>query len=390
MGRFLFSTFSEEGFFFPAIGLGRHLVACGHSVAMVAEESGRLLLESNGIECLATSREDAISCRVGTWGDQESISCHRVALKRAIEAFQPHVMVVSALTLSGLIVREEIKIPTAVLGFASYLFPRERREAHEPSDAIEGLRWWRYSETFRILETARARLGLSPHNDNWKVPSLLGDLYLLRTVPALEDFDFGLPTNVRFVGACVWEPESEDDAVSAWVDRCRNTDLPIVYAQVGRSFKGASLWPALNEAFATDRIAVIASVSRCDVTVSDIPTNFLVLPRPYQNSILTHAAATVCDGHSTAVLGSLLHGVPCVLAPNGSGTEEIAFRCQRAGVAEVLHRTTLTSRCLRAATVAKFADSGIRAACSRMQRHFAEYPGFVAAGLAVESLLVTG
>ncbi len=76
---------------------------------MVAEESGRLLLESNGIECLAISHEDAISCRVGTWGDQESISCHRVVLRRAIEAFQPNAIVMSALNLSGLIVREETK-----------------------------------------------------------------------------------------------------------------------------------------------------------------------------------------------------------------------------------------------------------------------------------------
>lgn len=388
MGRLLFSPFTEEGFLYPAIGLGQHLVARGHLVAMIAEEAGRSLLEGRGILCFPASSAEAISCRVGTWGDQESIACHSGMLKRAIQAFQPDVLVISALNLSGLIAREETNIPTVVLGFASYMYPRAMGEIHKDSDAVERLRWWRYSETVRILEAARARAGLMPSIDDWRCTALLGDLFLLRTIPALEDSGVGLPSRVRFAGACLWEPEGSESQLGTLIDWRKRSGPPVIYVQVGRSFKGASLWPIITEAFAREGVTIVASLSRCDVPIGDVPENFLLLPCVNQSVVLSQARAVICDGHSTAVLGALCKGVPCVLAPNGSGTEEIAFRCQRAGVAEVLTRTAISGAAVRTATLATLGDGALELACSKVRQGFAAFRNFDKAGAEVEKVLL--
>ena len=389
MGRFLLAAFSEEGFFFPAVGLGQHLASRGHNVGVVADEGRRALLESLGLVCFGASGSDAACLRVGTWGDQEAIARHSTVLRHAVQHHKPDVLVVSALMMGGLVVGEVTRLPTAAIGFASYMFPRSDPSASGEASALEKMRWWRYSETLRIFQLARDRGGLAALSDDWRSTRLLGDLLLLRTIPDLEDGGFGLPGHVRFVGPCLWEPDSDSETLNEFVNRCRRLDTPIIYAQVGRSFEGAGLWPTIVAAFGQERVAVVASVSRSEAPAGDVPQNFLVERQVRQSLALAHAGAMICDGHSSAVLGALRYGVPSVLVPNGSGTDEIAHRCQQAGVAEILPSLSVTAAGLRAATVAKFRDADMKVACAGVRQKFSNYSGFERAALAVEELQST-
>ena len=69
-----------------------------------------------------------------------------------------------------------------------------------------------------------------------------------------------------------------------------------------------------------------------DGEIGEIPENFFVRKHIPQGLILPKAKAVICSGHSTAVLGAITHKLPSLIIPCGSGTEDIAERCQCAGV----------------------------------------------------------
>lgn len=388
MGRFLISTFTEDGFLFPAVGLAKQLCTCGHSVAIIADEKGATRLKELNVSWLEVLSASEDACAVKHWGDQDAILQLLPTIRRAISFYQPDALIVTPLSIGALVVGEEEHIPTIVLGFASYLLPRIVHENKISDHESDNLRRWRYSETSSILEGARLRAGLGPSIENYENTRLNGILHLLRTVPALERGGIDLPKCVRFVGACLWEPAALDEALVNTCNRSSHDGVPVIYAQVGRSFKSVSLWSKLVEAFANEKVFVVAAVARCDMLIRVVPKNFLVVRTANQGSILPATQLVVCDGHSTATLGALSDGVPLVLMPNGSGTEEVALMCERSGAASVLPNDgNHHPDALRKATFAAMSDHDLHQACKKNQKQFSQYEGFGIAVTEIESQL---
>ncbi|HEY2747510.1 MAG TPA: nucleotide disphospho-sugar-binding domain-containing protein, partial [Polyangia bacterium] len=123
----------------------------------------------------------------------------------------------------------------------------------------------------------------------------------------------------------------------------------VLYAQPGRAFGGRSYIRELGGAAARHQLRVAAAIARADFAVDELPPRAWCRPHVSADQILPHAVATVANGHTTAVLASLRHGVPLVLVPNGSGTDVIADNCARAGAAVVVPEAELSTDALDAA-----------------------------------------
>jgi UDP:flavonoid glycosyltransferase YjiC (YdhE family) len=78
--------------------------------------------------------------------------------------------------------------------------------------------------------------------------------------------------------------------------------------------------------------------------------------------VLPHCSLVIGSGHPTTVLGALTHGLPLVLLSNGSGTEEAAEACQRAGVAITAPLADATPSVVAALLTRAFGDAALRRA----------------------------
>lgn len=331
--KFLFCSLSNFGFFYPAIGIAKALRQRGHEVLFLTSATLGKIIKKVGFESVVCTEKDNPGFRVDNWGQPFAVAIQVKYLEDAIKNFDPDVIVGQHLTLGPLITRRLYDIPVAILGLAAYLYPAcKSLLKRSPQTEIEERLVWRYGDMMRIYNEACELLNLSPSSANYRETPLLGDLYLLRSVPELEGNIDILPERVHLVGDGLWEPPVHDAKLFEWLQQFETSNKPLIYVQPGRSFDDSKFWPYLVNALKNRPVCVVADVGRMDGEIGEIPDNFFVRKHIPQGLILPKAKAVICSGHSTAILGAITHNLPSLIIPFGSGTEDIAERCQNSGV----------------------------------------------------------
>jgi UDP:flavonoid glycosyltransferase YjiC (YdhE family) len=170
--------------------------------------------------------------------------------------------------------------------------------------------------------------------DTYAHSPLLGDAFLLRSVPELEKDVTALPSRVHCVGDCLWEPPAQTNAaLASWLAEAKASQQPLLYVQPGRVHNGISFWGNLITALKDKPIRVAASVGRIGGEIGIVPANFFVDQHVPQSAILPHASGVICSSTTTAALGAITHGLPLLLVITGDGEQpHIHHRCQQAGV----------------------------------------------------------
>ena len=385
--KFLFCSLNTPGFLYPAIGIAKTLRSRGHQVAFAADISCREILASHRFDRISRGKTDGNSFLVEQWGVPLSIAIQSKHVEYALSCFQPDVLVGQQLTLGPLLVSERRQLPIAILGFCTYLWPVQtvRRDY--------GPKWharvrWRYQDLIETFDAARKLAGLPPSASNPTEPVFLGDLFILRSVPELEQNADGLPKRVRLAGACIWDEVCEDYALDAWLEDARASNRPVVYVQQGRTFHLPSFWALLVEALADSDISVVASVGRIDCNLGDIPSNFFVRPHVPQSAVLNRSMAVVCSANTTAVLGALTAGVPCLLIPAGGEQPDVAEHCVVAEVAGAVDPGELSAKGLRVHLDRLLADGTIKQCAREMALAFSRVDSFPVVADLLEGLAV--
>ncbi|HEX5727269.1 MAG TPA: hypothetical protein VFX98_17490, partial [Longimicrobiaceae bacterium] len=319
--RYLFCSFGSPGFLFPMVGLALALRERGHAVAFAASRSAQPFLDGAGLHRYPRGDRDGDSFDVKRWGQSLSAAIDVKHVEYAADRFHPDVLVSHQLSQSPLIVRERRGLPVAVLGLATYLWPAPGGDSPADPPHVQHRRRESFTDQVRLLNELRALFRLPRLEATPADFPMLGDLFMLRTVPALDPELPGLPAQVHPVGACLWEPPLE--RARAW-DELRGhfaePEAPLVYVQQGRTFHGFGFWPQLVEALADRPLQVVASVGRMDDEVGALPRNVVARPHVSQALVLPRAAAAVSGGYTSVVLAALRHGVPHVLTPvSGEG-----------------------------------------------------------------------
>ncbi len=390
--RFLFCSFESTGFLYPMVGLALELRGRGHQVAFASGLTTRELLDRVGIERVPRGTREGESFRLRNWGLPVNTAIDVKHAEHAVERFAPDALVTHQLCQAPLLVRERQKVPVGVVGMFSYLWPPA--VASIPaifSEEVEAIRRWRLDDTIRIFNGARELFRMPAVLPSPVDLPLLGDLFMLRTVPELEPELGCLPPQVHAVGPCLWEPGVDEDATWAtFRSEFAEPDAPVLYVQQGRTFGGASFWRQLVDDLADCPVQVVAATGRMDEDPGPVPPNFLVRDYVPQGLVLRHARAVVCGGHTSAVLATLSHGLPSVVVPTGGETPDVAEKLVRAGCALSIPADGLTAGALRAAVGEVLDGSALLDGCRRARRALARAASFGPAARLVERLGATG
>jgi MGT family glycosyltransferase len=389
--KFLFCTLGSYGFIYPAIGIAKALKNKGHEVVFVTHLNFIETIEKAGFTRIKRNETDKPSFQVKLWAEPHAVGIQVKHIEYALQQFQADILVGNQLTLGSIIAGEIYNLPVAIIGLAAYLFPTsEILFQKSPRSEAETRIIWRYQTMMGHYYQSRKLLGLPVIHKNFADHPLLGDLCLLQTIPELETEVNHLPQKVHLVGSCLWESNEPDQELSNWLNRPEIINDPLIYVQPGRSFQSIRFWEYLIEALGNLPLKIVASVGRMDGELTNIPPNFFIRDHISQGLILPQAKAVICNGHTTSVLGALTHGLPSLLLPNGSGTEDLAERCQKAGAATILTETEINVNNLQTAVETLLETSDLRQNAQRLQKAFRKIDSFETVASLLENLAMQG
>jgi UDP:flavonoid glycosyltransferase YjiC (YdhE family) len=340
----------------------------GHEVAFVTDVRLQEFLDRAGHRRFERSDPDGPSFQVDTWFHPISIAMQVKHIARALKAFAPDVLIGQSLTLGPLIAADCFHLPVAILGQLTYLFPSALDRCLPPAVLEKSeiyprgaRRLWREAEFISQLNGAREILRMRKVALSDDLNPLLGHLYMVRSVRALEsDIDM-LPAEVHLVGPCTWEDDPVDPQVDDWIQGTKKQGRSLLYVQQGRTFGKPGFWAALMKIVSQMPVAVIASVGRTDQQRADVPPNVFLKAHVPQAQVLGSAAAVIANGNSAVTIGALSAGVPALLVPEGGEQLDVAEVCENAGLAEVWNdRVGIDGAALRSRILRLLDDESLR------------------------------
>jgi UDP:flavonoid glycosyltransferase YjiC (YdhE family) len=335
--KFLFCCLSTPGYVNPAIGLALSLRERGHEAAFVTDISCTERISRQGLRRIPLGHADGPSFQADRWFDAPSVALQMKHISYALNEFHADVLVGQQFTFGPLLVGQHRRIPVAVIGLFCYLWPASQARRDAALAPTEAARIWRHEEMLGSYNKVRTLLGFRPVTSDGYDSPLLGDAFLLRSIPEIQDMDH-LPARVHLVGDCLWEDVGPDPELDDWLSDAISSGSRIVYVHHGREFSNpnSSFWPSVA-ALADLNVRVAASIGRMDYKPKDWPKTFFVRDYVPQGRVLSRASAMIGTANTTVVLGALTSNVPCLFMSRNSGEEpEVAQVCTRAGVAKTL------------------------------------------------------
>jgi MGT family glycosyltransferase len=371
--RYLAALADGGGTVPPELGAIRALVARGHRVTVLADDSMEPEVRTTGAEfrrwTRATNRPDRRPEHdpLRDWEVKNPLQLFDRLIERqlvgpapayaadlddAIGAERPDVVLCSQFTLGAMVAAEAARIPFVVLMPNVYVLPAPGmpplgagfRPARGPlgrlrDRAIGGFtqRVWDKKGLPR-LNALRAELGLQP------LPRFFDQVHraerqLVMTSPAF-DFPATLPPGARYVG-----PVLDDPAWAApWTAPA--DDRPLILVGLSSTFQDQpACLQRIADALGTLRVhGLITTGPALDPSALSAPPNVTVVTSAPHTQVLNHAAAMVTHGGHGTVMKSLAAGVPMVVMPHGRDQADNAARVTNRGAGIALKRTAAVSR----------------------------------------------
>jgi UDP:flavonoid glycosyltransferase YjiC (YdhE family) len=390
MARFLFCSLASPGFLYPAIGLGVSLRRRGHTVAFLTDPVHNTILDRVGLIPVNRAEQSGAGFRVELWGKPLVIALQVKQLENAAKMFHPDVLVGQQLTLAPLIVRERLKIPAAIIGMFTALWPKWPPYVDSaPPDCISHKNWL-YEEMLSLYNEARSLFRLSPYPFSSGESPFTGDLFMLRSVQELEGDISHLPEQVHLVSSCLWDEDQKDEDLENWLNGGGSGNDPLVYVQQGKFFEKPHFWKSLITGAGDFRLRFVASVGRMDCELGQLPSNFFVRSHISQRQVLQRARVMVASATSTVILGALTEGVPSLLIPGGGEQPIAAERCRAFGAARVIQPTNLSAEILMQEIKSVLNDAGLTMASQKAAKALAAIDSLSYAAHLLEALAQIG
>ncbi len=388
----MIAAFGDPGHAFPAIALGRALVARGHSVCLETWQRWQDDVEGEGMDFAAAPRYEP------GWQDGP-LSPYQAAVRAAsqttaplVRAFDPDVVVSDILTVAGAFAAQLEDRPWAtlvphVLPTAEPGLPPYSVGARLPRTSAGSAMWalWRpllgrgEERGRRELNEARRRVGLPPLDHPHG--GISRELALVATFPQLEYPRHAWHPSVRVTGPLLWEAPYPQVELPAGEE-----PLVLVAPSTAKDPEGSMLSAAL-EGLAGERVRVIATTNRRppERPVS-VPANARLSDWLSYVKTMPRCAAVVCHaGHGT-VARALACGVPVIGCPAGGDMAENAARVAWAGCGISLPRRLVTPRGIRLAVRKLLAEPAHARGAGRLAVWAERHDGGAIAAEALEGL----
>lgn len=383
MARFLFSTWPYSGHLHPCLALAGRLRRRGHEVAFYSANSSAGLIEGAGYELFPftalarylaklTGREtadpgvaQALNERyttvdqhtlTGKWRRVRGLLQEMTAgsvraqiddLRAVGDAWRHDAIVTDPMMWGPLAVwHEQTGMPVVPFSFyAGCLLPGRRLPV--AGLGVPPAAGWAGRMRNRVInastgflngparqEVNRVRIeaGLQPLAGSVAAHSARMPLYLVASSPEYDYYRDDLPATVRYVGPCLWEPETAEapDDVALAADR------PTIYvsegtAQVGDPF----LIRAAVKALAGKEVQVIVTTGKhrdpAALGLGRLAPNIKIRQWASHRTLFPRIAAVVTTGGSGTVRQALACGVPVLTVPLEWDQLENAARLESCG-----------------------------------------------------------
>jgi MGT family glycosyltransferase len=380
-GRYLIAAFGDAGHAFPAIALGRELVARGNDVLLETWSRWGEYAEAEGMR-FAPAPDYRVGLRPSQLKPYQAAVRASQETRRVARDFDPDLVVVDILTVGGTLAAELEDRPWVSL--IPHLFPIQApgsppySTGARPPRTRAGRALWRplhrlaeigLRQGREQLNGARARVGLPPIDDLHG--GLSRRLTLVATFPQLEVWR-AIERWARVTGPLIWERPADEDARSA-----PPGDDPLVLIAPSTSQDPEHrLLRASLAGLAREPVRVLAATNGRPLPPDvRLPANARVVEWPSYRRTMPECAAVICHaGHGT-LAQALSAGVPVVCSPAGGDMGENAARVARAGAGVSLPRRLATGGAVRLATRLVLGDDRFPAQAAEIARWSRSSPG---------------
>jgi len=386
--RYLFCSLPSLGFLGSSIAIAQELRQRGHDVAFVTGVSATAPLQQVHMERIPYGIKDNKSFEMKLIGHPIDLARQVKHIEYALTQFPADVLVGQQLALGAIVAGKRFQLPVAVIGLATYVWPTNQPLSYYDTLDDDRKRLGRYYTSCLASYHICCDMFKIPRKEtSYNETTLLGDLFLLQSVPELEDEIDLLPDRLHLVGDCTWNAFEIDVELQQWLEKAVASKRPIIYLQVAHIFTFSNFWEQLAEALGDLDVYVAASIGRADQPITSIPANFLIRDHVPQGYILPHAQAVVCSSTTTSVVGALTHGLPLLLITASTGEQvDLALRCLHAQVALSLTTEEATYNLLAQKIQVLLHDSQLSFNARKMQSAFAATNGSVQAADLIELL----
>ncbi len=237
----------------------------------------------------------------------------------------------------------------------------------------------------------RARYGLKPMGGSINAFSGRLPLYLIPSIPELDYERHDQPSNVHYVGPCVWTRPGGAPQPQ-WLNELTKT-RPWVHATEGTAqYQEPFLLRATAAGLANEAVEVILTTGQSrdpkTLGLDPLPTNVRVERWLSHEDLLPHCAVVVTTGGPATVMAALKAGVPLLMVPTFWEKSDNAQRVVEAGVGIRLAPRKCTPDRVRAAVMRLLKEPHFRANARRIAEKLAQAPGPAHAAELLESLAV--
>jgi MGT family glycosyltransferase len=225
----------------------------------------------------------------------------------------------------------------------------------------------------------RAQYGLAPMGCSVNAFTGRLPLYLIPSVPELDYNRRDQPSNVHYIGACVWTRPA-GSATPDWLNKLP-VDRPWVHATEGTAqYQEPFVLRAAARGLADQRMEVILTTGAqsrepAALGLHPLPANVHLERWISHEDLLPRCAAMITTGGAATVLASLQAGVPLLVVPTFWDKSDNAQRVVEAGVGLRLAPRHCTPDRVRAAIARLLTEPSFRENAQNIARRFAEMPG---------------
>jgi len=241
----------------------------------------------------------------------------------------------------------------------------------------------------RHVNRIRARYGLRPMGCSVNAFTGRLPLYLIPSVPELDYNRRDQPSNVHYIGPCVWTKPG--GAPPDWLDELPN-DRPWIHATEGTAqYQEPFLLRAVAKGLVDCPFEVILTTGQSSrnpaaLGLVALPANIHVECWISHEDLLPRCAALVTTGGAATVLTALKAGVPLLVVPTFWDKSDNAQRVVEAGVGLRLAPRHCTPDRVRGAVMRLLEEPSFRENARQMASRFAATPGPAGAAELLERL----
>lgn len=417
MARFLVTCWPFVGHLYPQISVALALRDRGHEVAFYTHESTRPVLDGVGFplfpfvhvdeqryerihaleaEVPATQpKGQTLSVAMKAYRDMlaDSIPEQISDLEPIIREWRPDVLITDpALWGPILVAWEKFGVPVALLTqmigsmipgpdgppWGPGLPPPRTMRTRLLSVAVEKAIDIVASSMRRRVNKIRASYGLGPmfHSVNAHTGRL--PLYLIPSVPELDYNRRDQPSNVHYVGPCIWTKPA-GDVQPEWLNEL-SAERPVIHATEGTAqYQEPFLLRATASGLAGLPMEVVLTTGQNRDPVAlglhPLAANVRIARWLNHEEFLPRCAVFITTGGAASVLASLKAGVPMIVVPTFWDKSDNAQRVVEAGVGLRLSPRACTPERLREAVMRLLNEPHFQQNARKMARRFAEEPG---------------